>query len=348
MLSNSNHRDRRSHLRSARSLRGFSLLEILVSLAILGVMMAAAATMVSQTQNIWTSSWSRASQFRDARLAFELVTRNLSQSTLNTYWDYVKDSNSLPVDYQRQSELHFFTAPIQEVISGHPAGTHGVFFQAILGYSQEESFQQLDTLLNGRGYYIDFNEDDFLRPNFLSSTDRQPEPRWRYRLMEYVPPSENNLVYFANLDARRNGTSMEAWFSEDLLDRYSRPVVENVVAMIISPQKSPDAESSADDVYSIAPSYRYDSRDSSNTDTHNLLPPLVRVTLVVLSEPSASRLQEQYGEEAPADLLDPEWFRVARDYEEDLAELEEEFQKRDLQYRVFSTTVAIRSAKWSQ
>ena len=338
MISSSNSRRWRS---------GYSLLEVLVSMTIFTIMMAAAATMLSQTQSIWSSTWSRATQFRDARLGFELVTRNLSQSTLNTYWDYVYGSNGVATDYGRQSELHFYTSHTKDVLTDNPSTTHCLFFQAILGYSQDETFGHLDTLLNGRGYYVDFGQDDFQRPRFLASLDNQPEPIWRFRLMEYLPPTEENLVYHVDRENRENGTSMKNWFSPALIAKHSRPVVDNVVAMIISPQKSPEREIVTDEIYSIAPNYEYDSRNKSVPEAYNVLPPLVRVTLVVLGEPSAVRLQAQDGENPP-NLLDPGWFQQANKYESDLAELEQKFQDEDLQYRIFTTTVAIRSAKWSQ
>jgi uncharacterized protein (TIGR02599 family) len=326
--------------------KGFSLVELLVSMAILSIMLAAAGTMISRTQKTWTATWSRTTQFRDARLAFELVTRNLSQSTLNTYWDYVNDRNGDPIDYQRRSELHFYTTQTKERLPENPSTTHCIFFQAILGYSKDSSYQQLSTLLNSRGYYIDFGKDDFQRPRFLSAMENQPEPIWRYRLMEYLPPSEKNLVYHADLENRENGTPIQEWFSPELIAEHSRPVVDNVVALIISPQKSPDEDNDSDEVYGIAPNFKYDPRDLSRPDSYNVLPPLVSVTLVVLSGPSASRLQDIHGENPP-DLLESDWFQQANEYESDLAELEQKFQDENLQYRVFTTTVAIRSAKWS-
>jgi uncharacterized protein (TIGR02599 family) len=122
--------------------------------------------------------------------------------------------------------------------------------------------------------------------------------------------------------------------------------VDNIVALIISPQTSPKGNADSSDAIEIAPTYGYDSRNISKSDTYNVLPPLVRITLIALDEVSAIRLQEENGEAPPA-LVDSNYFKSADNYESDLEELEKYFQEKQLNYRVFSTTVTIQSAKWS-
>ena len=327
--------------------QGFSLVELLTSMAILLIMMAGAAAMLNQTQKTWITTWARTSQFRDARLAFELITRNLSQSTLNTYWDYVYDSDDRPIDYQRRSELHFYTDKTSNLLGDeitYPG--QSIFFQAVLGYSRQQTYRQLDTLLNARGYFITFGDDEFQKPRFLSSLDNPPPPRWRYRLVEYLPPTENNMIFQADRENRENEKPIEEWFSKELIDGHTRPVVDNVVALIFSPQTSPDTNNLTDQIYAIAPNYRYDSRDESNKETLNILPPLVKTTLIAIDEPTAIRLQDKYGE-SPPPLIRSEWFQKAVDLEADLKTLERTFVEENIGYRIFTTTVAIRSAKWS-
>ena len=71
-------------------------------LAILGVVLLG---MLWETQRIWTSSTRRTEAFREARAAFESLSRNLSQAALRSYWDY-DDAND-PTTYVRRSELRF-------------------------------------------------------------------------------------------------------------------------------------------------------------------------------------------------------------------------------------------------
>jgi len=325
---------------------GFSLIETLLAISILLFMMASAAAILGTTQKTWSSTWERTTQFRDARLAFELITRNLSQATLNTYWDYVYDDEDVPTDYRRESELHFYTDRTSNLDFEFSTPAHCIFFQAVLGYSLESDFKQLDALLNARGYYIAFGNDDKQKPKFLATLPNAPRPRWRYRLMEYLPPTENNMIYQVDQENEEGGSSIKEWFSKELIEEHSRPVVDNIIALIVSPQTSPDTNSFGSQVYEIAPFYRYDSRDESVEETLNVLPPLVEITVVAIDEASAVRLQDKYGE-SPPPLLDSEWFSAASDLDEDLDALKEKLNSESIGHRIFSTTVAIRSAKWS-
>ena len=77
-----------------RQLRtGFTLVEIMVSLAVLTILLLISAQVIGQVQSTWSASNARVSQFREARTAFDILTRNLGQATLNTYIDY--DTNYL-------------------------------------------------------------------------------------------------------------------------------------------------------------------------------------------------------------------------------------------------------------
>ncbi len=101
------------------SSRAFTLVELLVSLAVLSILLLINAQVIGQVQSTWSASNARVSQFREARTAFDIITRNLSQATLNTYLDY--ETNYLataaatsgtaaatgPGSYVRRSDLQF-------------------------------------------------------------------------------------------------------------------------------------------------------------------------------------------------------------------------------------------------
>ena len=57
----------------------FSLIELLVAMGILSILMLLLTQMLEQVQKSWNYSESRISQFREARVAFDLVTKNLSR-----------------------------------------------------------------------------------------------------------------------------------------------------------------------------------------------------------------------------------------------------------------------------
>ncbi|MDZ4287559.1 MAG: Verru_Chthon cassette protein C, partial [Prosthecobacter sp.] len=286
----------------------FTLVEILVSLTVLSILLLISAQVIGQVQTTWSASNARISQFREARTAFDILTRNLSQATLNTYIDY--DTNYLsnvataataaaPNKYLRKSDLQFRCGPAEDLVKG--AGGAGedylpgdaVFFQAPLGIAQQPGLVGLDRLLCGRGYFVQFSNDAFFRPEWLPPGIL----RNRYRLMEFSPPAEKNLIY--------SSTAANPWFAdagapmdpeESAVNlSLNRPVADNIVSLIISPRLERA-------VTSINGTAAFDSVPTPSTDdpgakpgtgaqaTRHLLPPMLKIILVAIDERSAERL----------------------------------------------------------
>lgn len=204
----------------ARLLRkAFTLVELMVSVSILVILMLVVSSFVNLVQRTWVRTNSNISQFREARLAFDAMTRTISQATLNTYWQagtVELSKNALGTrfqgtSYRRQSELQFSCGP---TVGGASAlfstGTaanypgHGVFFQAPLGVTGLISpaagggtltadTQNMVNLLCGRGYFVAWGDDASFRPQFLNTRD--VPKRTRFRLMEFSPTSEKNPIY---------------------------------------------------------------------------------------------------------------------------------------------------------
>jgi uncharacterized protein (TIGR02599 family) len=142
--------------------RGFTLVEMLVAMTVLAIMVGLIFTIGSDTNKMWTQANRRIEQFQSARNAFESLTRNLSQASLNTYYDYydangkrrdVTNGNFIPSTYGRATDLEFVSglpgnAPngATGLASGGATSasskaapgqfTHAVFFAAPLGYTQ--------------------------------------------------------------------------------------------------------------------------------------------------------------------------------------------------------------------
>lgn len=358
--------------------RAFTLVEILVSLGVLAILLLISAEVIGTVQTTWTSTNARVSQFREARTAFDIITRNLSQATLNTYLDY--DNNYLtaadpasatttaPSRYVRKSDLRFVSGQAANLVqSGGGAGIlpgHAVFFQAPLGIAHDPSFAGLDRLLCGRGYFVQFTSDEFFRPAFIASSTL----RYRYRLMEYSPPAEQNLIY-------SDPTTKTAWMNragiplqrgETALNRsLTRPVADNIIALVISPMVELTATGAAAGGGSrsstqIAENFEYDSElirmenqlGLGQQGTQYLLPPLVRVVLVAIDETSADRLSQTSGDASTApfgtQISDLITGRPASRLNETLEEVGEILrQQYRVNYRIFSATVSLRGAKWS-
>jgi uncharacterized protein (TIGR02599 family) len=161
---------------------GFTLVELLVSTALLTGLMLILVSILDQTQKTWRFTRTKVEQFSGARAAFESMTRRLSQATLNTYWAYEypnDDPSKTPTKYVRQSELRFLSWPMRSIttpalpppegITGEARATHGVFFHAPLGFVEEARFKGLVNLLNTWGYFVEFNSDATFRPTSSTS-----------------------------------------------------------------------------------------------------------------------------------------------------------------------------------
>ena len=353
--------------------RGFTLVEILVSLGVLSILLLVTANVINQVQKTWNAAAARVSQFREARVALEVLTRNLSQATLNTYIDYSGESLELtatddgkqgrPQRLERRSDLQFICGQASALIQGGSANifpTHAVFFQAPLGIVQNVNYAGLDRLLCGRGYFIQNSDDDAYRPPFVKQS------RVRYRLMEFSPPAEQDLIYSsvapgASDDARR--VSIRAWFAAagsamnkgESAANYSvtRPVADNIVALVISPRWDKlSATALGESELAIALNYDFDSAAlgtgnvASPQKTRHLLPPVLRVALVALDEKSADRLQADGKLSSVVDAALQGKFANASTMDQDLAGVEASLSEERVNFRIFVTTIPMLGSKW--
>lgn len=321
-----------------------------------------ATSVMNETQKTWLQATARSEQFREARLAFEQITQNLRQATLNTYMTYQYNSGSTPTvpenktqapqKYVRHSELQFVTGKTAAVLSGASATElpgHCVFFQGTVGVTQRDGYESLDRLLCSRGYFIAYGDDEAYRPAHVM------QKRTRFRLMEHRPPAERNEIYSVTPGVWYQDAAKQLIGADETATSaaYTRPVTENIIALIISPRVSDaEAKEMARQPDWMAPNYAYDSTQIRGESTNNpqgtqhLLPPLVRVTLVALDEVSARNLEERSGSDVPQ-LVPASAFSTAANYDQDLQTLEATLRDQKLNYRVFTTTIGLRNSKWA-
>ena len=330
--------------KQAVKVKAFTLVELLVAMTILGVMLLLLAQLLDSVQRAWNYSESRVSQFREARVAFDQIAKNLSQATLNTYWDYEYDSNNIVKNYKRQSELHFVTLQGEDLGSTKD-GTilgHSIFFQAPLGFSNK--YRNLNNLIVSRGYYLIFGSDERFKPSIVKA-----EPMHRFRIMEYRPPAEENQIYIDGDEERLRSQPPKytKWY-KDRLEKFSNPLAENIVAFVVSPRDTVEqTQESQTDTYSrIAKNYTFDSNEHTDRRFMQQVPPLVRITMVAIDDPSAIRLEGESGSGMP-ELVASSLFQDTSRFSDDLEQLKEDLTKKNVNHKVFSTMVAIRSAKWS-
>lgn len=337
------------------------------------------AQVIGDTQAVWGRTRTRTAQFRDARAAFEAMSRRLSQATLNSYWGYRRDATGNPVLYERQSELHFISGPATTLITRSttdaPVAGHGVFFQAPLSMTGgDPQLERMEDLMNAWGYFVEFNSDLPRRPVFLANdTLRNPERR-RFRLMEFRLPAEQLDLYrlvedplvktrpkVPWIEAQSKQPALCEWFTKHL-GAHAEPIADNVLAFLIQPvvpgltQSTPGALARA-----IAADPLYDTRrhqwenpgkapgEFARLSRHQL-PPELRLTLIALDEGSWAALPDEAARTTSTELtglVNTRLFQKPADFAKDLAALPQELARLGLQHRIFTTSVPMRAARWT-
>lgn len=379
----------------------FTLVELMISITILVILMLVVTQVIGIVQRNWVRSNARVSQFREARIAFDTLTRNIGQATLNTYWENQSDplrtdsagqQVTVAKSYRRQSELQFVCGPTTRLLTS-AAGSkenypgHSIFFQAPLGVTRliaatatQANTENMVNLLCGRGYFVEWGDDKPYRPPFLNENNAVP-PRSRLRLMEYSPTSEMNRIYadgFRLIDPtdRTKINNSRRWFQEALTNvvqqneqvrsrAFTRPIAENILTLVISPRIETNVAGGGGGVqpFSIAPQYEFDSvlvtspgasTSGSPQGTQHQMPPLLRVTMVALDQRGGETLSSNVS--LRQEVLDgvSNLFTSAADYDSDLEGTPDEPGKlkklllgKKLDYRVFTTTIALKQARWS-
>ena len=381
--------------------RGFTLVELMVSIAILVILMMVMTQFVGLVQRNWVRSNARVSQFREARLAFDTFTRHVSQATLNTYWESASDPFRTDAAGQqvtraranlRQSELQFVCGPTMRLLTSAGGSKadypgHAIFFQAPLGVTRlvastaaQANTENMVNLLCGRGYFVEWGDDKPYRPPFLNQLNSVP-PRFRLRLMEYSPTAEMNRIYadgFRLIDPadRTKIKNTRLWFQDALTATvrdnetsasraFTRPIAENILALVISPRVEINtaAGGAVQQPFAIAPQYEFDSTLITSPGatliggpqgTQHQLPPLLRVSMVVLDQRAAETLSGN--ETLRKQVLDQasSLFASAAEYDSDLegtpekpGKLKQLLMSNRLDYRVFATTIALKQGRWS-
>lgn len=349
-----------------RRTAGFTLVEVMVSAGIVVVIMGVLLSMTDQTQRLMRTTSAKVEQFQQARVAFETMTRRLAQASLNTFWDY-EYVGGRPKRYQRAAELRFVSGVTTTLTkgpgdNGRTRPGHSVFFHSPNGYVEDQAnFGALDLLINAGGYFVEIGTDEDTIPPFLVGNI---PARKRFRLMELMQPSEQLRTY----QFQQAGAT--DWFAPlvtaPIKDRKVRVLAENIVALIILPRLSKADEllwmkgSKTPPV--LAPLYSYDTTNIKVSDPilnpHNQLPPVIQVAMIAIDEPSAKKLEESSGNDANLGLDYSKLFRNPSVLEDDpstvtpndgdLSKLETMLTSKHASYRIFSTNVSIRGAKWSR
>jgi uncharacterized protein (TIGR02599 family) len=237
-------------MQNDRRSAGFTLVEIMVSTALLVAIMVLMLNVVDQTQRLSQRSRSKTTQFQSARTAFDNMARRLSQATLNTYWraqEMTIGAERADFLFRRQAELQFVSGPTSRFLLAAPPvsnvndpvednyPTHSMFFHAPVGFTErmengQLEFRSLNSMLSAIGYFIEFG-DETDKPNFLANLQPPYPPRLRYRLMEMVVPGEKLNIYARPQDSDLHSdprifdeTGADGAYYQGLVNTERRPI----------------------------------------------------------------------------------------------------------------------------
>ena len=107
--------------------RGFTLIELLVSMVVLIVLVVLLTQLINTLRGVISRTSTSIEEFRDARDAFETMTRRIAQATLNSYDDLDPTLAGASVAttaaaYVRASELRFISGDAATLLKGAYTG----------------------------------------------------------------------------------------------------------------------------------------------------------------------------------------------------------------------------------
>lgn len=365
------------HLQSRLARQGFTLVELLVAMAVLSLILTLVVDIVSRTQNAIGQAKERAESFQEARAAFDTLTSTMSRASMDATWGYHMGTNVNNSYFKRESDLHFVLGPNSNLLPDNQEVSQAIFFQAPLGFSGNvtnpnggdsvsDQLNYADEILNCWGYYISYGSDLEQRPDFLAQGSAvliNPE-RKRFRLMEFRLPAEQSKLYSMELSSADQQSS-RGWFLGPFQDGttladHSTPVAENVLAMILIPHSITHASKTVGDTtseFTPEPDYSYNSRqfqwDAANAKakrTRHQLPGMIQAILIVSDEASYQRFENSMSTpDAAAEDIRNVFrgkFQNYAQHEAEMLAVEAALNQRKLNYKVFSSAVAMRGAKW--
>ncbi|MBL9114812.1 MAG: prepilin-type N-terminal cleavage/methylation domain-containing protein [Verrucomicrobiaceae bacterium] len=330
---------------------GFSLVEVLVSMVILSMILLVITSVIGQTQRTWKTATATLSQFREARVAFETVAREMRQATMKSYYDYEGYGAYIGAPPQRivkKAEGGLVVDSARVIVTGGSAAElpgSAVIFQVPAGAAsaQDPSWLPLQFALCKRAYFVQYSDDSRYLPSGLVS--RLPL-RYRYRLVEYSPPTDFNDIY--DTSGSPNGP---AWTSvlrgQAESDGHLRIVADNIVALIVA--VSPRQAAVGADRQSLAQArnpfllYKFSTFVDNIVNGRQVassMPAMARLVMVAVDEESAVRMTLGGGSNPP-DILGRSGatFTNPQSVQEDVETLRAYMLQQRYNFRIFSSNV---------
>lgn len=331
--------------------QGFSLLEMLVSMVILGLIIVALASFVNVMGTTSKRNSAKLDAFESARTAFDSIARTIRQATLVSYLGYDDPEN--PTQYELKSDLQFVsgTASALGLSDTGISAAHAIFFQAPIGWVGDTDLRSNNSLLNATGFFLAYGKDPGVQ-DLPAAISQRLAGRFRFGLYQFLQPREKLSIYDKTvmLDSsagvlKSNGSYAGTdWFTGDALKdgggrrNHCHLLAENVVALVVLPVTGGGPASG----------YLWNSRASAAT-MRNRLPQSVKLMMAVIDDPSAVRLGNT--EEPPPGLSfpppdNPGLFTDPANFDADVAAYDVSLGKvrPTLNYRIFTAEVPLNAS----
>jgi uncharacterized protein (TIGR02599 family) len=334
-----------------RDQSAFTLVELMVACAVLAVMLILISITIGQVSKGVKTSTEKVDAFQSARTGLESVTRAVSVAVLNTYLDYYVLTNGTyqsrgsstnpPQFYGRQSDLHFLATNLGSgelsTLKDLTPVTHGLFFQAPLGYNTNTLVTNPPGSLNGCGFFVAYGNDP-TRP-VITGLNNRP----RFRLYQWLQSTEELREFSAT------GKIDPAWINPSTTNGL-RPLAENIIAFVV---RVPSITATNATNYGWNSLTNWTS-GAQPTQMHQL-PPLINVTMVAIDEAAANRLIAPTVTDVTNAITAlglpnnyTSLFATDSKYDTDLQSVENALVARRIPYRIFSSTIPLRGSRWSQ
>jgi uncharacterized protein (TIGR02599 family) len=345
-----------SSLSCRAGFRAFTLIEMLAAMAVLIVLLGIIVGVTNSVSTTVRRASAGVDALASARTGFDLMSRTLSQATLNTYWEY--DNPLDPNVYLRQSDLQFLIRPNTQ----KPGYGQEIYFAAPETYSTNAGLRSTRGLLNACSMFVHFGGSQNFRPSGINGE------KHRYRLMFGIQPTEQLQIF--DKPPRASGQAESSyrlavqaywnalgWITPiengpSAVGAAVTPVADNVIALIAWPRLPTSEDPNGDDLLTDG-SFAYNSQENAmdvpQKITANQLPPVVDITMIAISEASAARLDDKNGN-APAVIESAlaGRFQLASNFESDLKAVTDALSDARVEFQVFSTAVPLRESKWNK
>lgn len=290
--------------------QGFTLIEVLVSVAIMTMISVMALTMITQVQNVVTKSKKKTEVFAGAVRGVDAVANELSRAVLLTQRQLVYPQTGKLMSATSEekgvlrdiSSLHFFIDRITRLQMKVGGIGQGVFFQQIEGASNVAAVQGEKVFLVGKGFYVA----RYVSQSFFSFLG-ESTPKSNFRLMRLTIPTEELRVREDRFQNAIWEASSHNWFrpwvQREDPEEYAVPIAQNVIGIwfiakigvsgeegILSPQMSYDSRQLGP--YGRTISVRNSSQEKQFFSWHHRLPPLIEIIALAVNGAQVDFIQE--------------------------------------------------------